>query len=263
MSQDIRKRIHRIYGIAYIAVTVIAGICFILSALTLYKTGLAQDTQPYTRELVTQSFARIAVPVYLCLVMTIGGFILHLALPLERKKISPEKNLPLILSRLQAKADLQQCDAQLRSTICRQQNARKLHTAISTALTAVCAIVFLAKACDQRYWPDPAYVTDAMIGIMPLFATCVLIPLAYIIFTVFFCRASLQKEIELLKQAPKAAQSQPVKKVRQLPALATTVLQVVCILLGIGFILYGIDGGGVEGVIAKAVAICTECIGLG
>ena len=263
MSQDIRKRIHRIYGIAYIAVTVIAGICFILSALALYKTGLAQNTQPYTRELVTQSFARIAVPVYLCLAMTIGGFIVHLALPVERKKSVPEKNLPLILSRLRAKADLQQCDAQLRGAIGRQQNARKLHTVISILLTAVCAVIFLAKACNQSYWPDPAYVTDAMIGIMPLFAACVLIPLAYIIFTAYFCRASLQKEIELLKQAPKATQVQPTKERKQLPALAAQILQAVCILLGIGFIIYGVAGDGIEGVIAKAVAICTECIGLG
>ena len=49
MSQDMRKRVHLFFGIGYIAITVIAGICFILSALTLYKTGLAQDTQPFTR----------------------------------------------------------------------------------------------------------------------------------------------------------------------------------------------------------------------
>lgn len=263
MSQDTRKRVHLIYGIAYIAATVIAGICFILSALSLYKTGLAQGSDPYSRELVALSFARIAIPVYLCLAMTIGGFILHLVLPVENKKLVPEKNLPLILSRLQAKADLQQCDPSLRSSILRQRNGRKIHTIISAALTVACAVIFLSQACDQSYWPKPAEVTDAMIGIMPKFAICVLIPLGYIIFTAYFCRASLQKEIELLKQAPKAAQSQANKAVWQMPDTMVTALRVICVAAAIGFILFGVTNNGVVAVIAKAVAICTECIGLG
>ena len=263
MSQDTRKRVHLFFGIGYIAITVVAGICFILSALTLYKTGLAQDTQPYTRELVAQTFARIAVPVYLCLAMTIAGFILHLALPVERKKQAPEKNLPMIRARLLNKADLSLCGPELLADIRRQQNARKLHIAISAALSAVCAVVFLVKACDNSYWPKPAQVTEAMIGIMPLFAVCVLVPMAYIIFTAYFCRASVRKEIELLKQAPKAAQSTPVKASRHFPDVMLWGFRVLCVVAAVAFIIYGATNNGVVGVIAKAVAICTECIGLG
>lgn len=263
MSQDMRKRVHLFFGIGYIAITVIAGICFILSALTLYKTGLAQDTQPFTRELVRQTFAGIAVPVYLCLAMTIAGFVLHLALPVERKKLATEKNLPLIRARLLSKADLSLCGPELLQDIRRQQNSRKLHIAISAALSAVCAVIFLSKACDNSYWPKPAQVTEAMIGIMPLFAVCVLIPLAYIIFTAYFCRSSVRKEIELLKQAPKATEPAPRKACRLDANMLALYLRLLCVAAAIGFILFGVTNNGVVGVIAKAVAICTECIGLG
>ena len=37
----------------------------------------------------------------------------------------------------------------------------------------------------------------------------------------------------------------------------------ILLVLGIVLVILGVWGGGLSGVIAKAVAICTECIGLG
>ena len=66
-----------------------------------------------------------------------------------------------------------------------------------------------------------------------------------------------------MKQAPKAAQSAPAAKPFTLSPIAMLVLRAGLILVGIGCVIYGVRGGGLEAVIAKAVAICTECIGLG
>lgn len=268
MSQTTRKRVHLLYGIAYIAVTVIAGICFILAAQDLYRTGLTTGTQPYTRELIAQAFSRIAIPVYLCLAMTIGGFILYLFLPPEHKKLSPEKNLPLILSRLQAKTDLQQCDNSLQTAIAAQQKARKLHRIISAALLAVCSAIFLVYACNPNRWPATeeisAKLSDVMATSVWVLFACLLLPTGYAIFTAYFSRRSLNKEIELMRQAaaqaPKKAEPAATAPAK-LPF--TAVARYAILIAAIVLIIVGYSNEGFRGVIAKAAAICLECVGLG
>lgn len=95
MTQETKKRIHAIYGIVLSVVAVLAGICFIAACLNIYRGGAASNaTQIYTRQIVGESFAGIAIPVYSCLVLVMGGMVLDLALPIEKKKLKPEKICP-------------------------------------------------------------------------------------------------------------------------------------------------------------------------
>ena len=265
MSQNVRKRIHLIYGIALTAATLVAGVCFIAACYGIYTAGLQSGAdQIYSRAIVAQAFSVIAVPVYLCLALTIGSFILHLALPVETKRMKPEKNRQLILSRLQSKTDLAGCEAELRAAIEKQQKGRRLATSTAAAVCAVCAAIFLIYACNGKNWAEVKYVTDSMIQSMSFFLPCLAVSLASAIVAAYFCRGSLDKEIELMKQAtaqaPKKVDS-PAPAARKTPAM--TIVRCAVIAVAIGFIIYGVSGGGITGVVAKAVAICTECIGLG
>ena len=77
MTQEMKKRIHAIYGIVLSVVTVFAGICFIAACLNIYRSGIASDAaQIYTRKIVAQAFVKISVPVYACLILVIGGMVL-------------------------------------------------------------------------------------------------------------------------------------------------------------------------------------------
>lgn len=270
MTDQTKKRIHLIYGIILIAVTIIAGLCLMYGCYNIYTTGVASDAmQIYSRQIVQDAFARIAIPVYVCLALVIGSFVLYVALPVEKKKLIPEKNDALILQRLQDKKTFSEDQADLRAAADRQQKLRRLHILISIVLIAVCAITFLVQACWPGYWPNPLdpnetkSVTDAMIGIMPLFAACVLIPVAYTIFTAYFCRSSIRKEIDLMKQAAAPAAETHKTPSFSLSPEATVVVRCILALAAIVFIIVGVCTGGVEAIIAKAVAICTECIGLG
>ncbi len=264
MSQNVRKRIHRIYGIVFTAVTLIAGICFIASCYNIYATGLEAGGQIYSRDIVSQAFSRICIPVYLCLALTIGGFVLHLALPLEKKKLVAEKNRTLILTRLQEKTDLNNCDTDLQTAIEKQRKSRRLVTYCSAAVCVVCAVVFLIYACNGKNWGPVQYVTDSMIQSMTFFLPCLAISLAAAIWGMYFCRNSLDREIELMKQAsmqaPRKAEKKPSAKEN---TLRMNLVRFALVALGIGLILYGVGNKGVMAVVAKAVAICTECIGLG
>ena len=269
MTQETKKRIHLIYGIVLIAVTVIAGICLMYGCYRIYTNGLAADSgQIYSREIIANAFAAIAIPVYTCLALVIGSFILHIALPLEKKKLVPEKNYPLILQRLKAKKAFAPEQADLQAAAERQQKLRRLLSIITLMLVVIGAVVFLIPACQGSYWPDPTdpnetrNVNDAMVGMMPLFAACVLIPMGFGVFTFYFCRNSLRKEIELQKQATAPAEV-PMSLPRRLSEKSVTIIRCAIVAAAIAFIVFGAFTGGVEAIIAKAVAICTECIGLG
>lgn len=270
MTDQTKKRIHLIYGIVLIAVTIIAGLCLMYGCYNIYTTGVASDaSQIYSRQIVQETFAGIAIPVYLCLALVIGSFILYVALPVEKKKLVPEKNYAMILQRLRAKKAFSPDQTDLHNAVLRLQKLRRIHAIISLALILVCAIVFLIPACRSSYWPNPSDpnetrdVTDAMIGMMPLFAICVLIPMGYTLFTAYFFRRSIRKEIELMKQAAATATEAPKSCHFHLSQRTMTIIRCAIVVAGIVFIFVGVSNGGVEAIIAKAVAICTECIGLG
>lgn len=263
MSQETRKRIHTIYGICLSAVAILAGICFIAACCYIYFTGVANDVpQIYTRPIVAEAFGKIAIPVYLCLALVLGGFILQLALPLEKKKLVPEKNLPLILDRLLAKTNLEECDDGLLRDISAEKKQRKFLCILSAGLLAVGSVIFLTFACNGSNWGSNS--TPSMVSAMYMMVGCLSIPLAFTIYTAFFNRKSIQREIELMKQAsaqaPKQAEKAPAKAPNR---FLTPGIQVAILAFGLVLVIIGACNQGTADILNKAVAICTECVGLG
>ncbi len=263
MTKETKNRIHLIYGIVLSAVAVIAGICFIVSAYGLYQAGLATDTQPYTVETIRAAFSRIAIPVYLCLALVIGGIILNIVLPPEKKKQPVEKNRQLILRRLESKTDLSACEEGLRASIEEQIQLRRLHKLISGLLLAVASGLFLSYACDSNHWHETDFNSSMVRGFFALMI-CLVIPFIYIVFTSFFCRKSLDRQIELMRRANAAA---PIQG-SQSPAPANscraeTIVRYAVLVFAVGILAYGLCTGGTADVLAKAATICTECVGLG
>ncbi len=267
MSLKNINRIHHIYGIICGAVAVIAGLCFVISARQIYEAGLAQNTQPYTYETIGAAFARISIPVYLCLALVIGGIVLNIILPQPKKKLPAEKNLPLILARLQAKTDLAQCDSQLRSDIVKQQNGRSLRRIICIGLFALSAILFATYACNGKNWAEisiPGGINQSMIKAVFALVLCLLPTACFGIYTAYACKRSLSKEIELMRQANAAA---PLSDPRAIPCKnrerAIVIARYAILTFAVCILVYGFFAGGTADVLAKAAAICTECVGLG
>lgn len=81
---QLRKR----YGIALSIILIITGICLMAACLHIYQGG----DGVFSREIVAEHFAGIAVLVYLCLGMIVLGFVLDLFLPHEKKKSAAKGN---------------------------------------------------------------------------------------------------------------------------------------------------------------------------
>ena len=258
MKQESKQRIHLIYSIVLSVMLVIAGICFITACLGIYHSG----DKPFSREAVAAAFSGIAIPVYLCLALVIGGFILDGFMPRQTKRTPPEKQYAAILSRLAEKFDLNACTPALAREILAQQRSRLLHRLITAALLVVGSVVFLCYGMNSANFHQTE-ITGSMVSAMYLLLPCMAVPFAYAVFAAFHARASVKKEIELVKQAVTPG-TQAVRAAAA-PERGRGLLAVRCVLLcaGIALLIYGFIAGGTNDVLTKAINICTECVGLG
>ena len=259
MSTDRAKRIHQICGIAASISLLTAGILLMIACYGIYSSG----DQPFSREAVAAAFAPISLPIYLCAALVVLGILADMFLPKVNTANKPEKQLNLILQRLHAKTDLSKCGTELQAQITAQQRSRKLHRTNRTALTVLASAIFLSFALNAENFHQ-TQINESMIRAMYLLAPCLCIPFGYSIFTAFHAKSSLQKEIDLLKTAPKEALRTPVAQSEPAPNEKRIKLARWALLIaGVVILVYGFFMGGTADVLTKAINICTECVGLG
>lgn len=252
------KRIRQLYGILLSVALIVAAVCLMVACVNIYHSG---GEQTYTPEKVASAFRSIAIPVYLAVMLTVGGFLVHLCLPNEKLRIKLGKNEPLILKKLHEKQDYTHCgDDRIRAAIYTEQKTRKHLRWGSIAMFAAGSVAFLCYALRfDRYQLDD--VNGAVIRGTVMLLVCLTVPFILGIFCTVQSRRSIRREIALMKlvAAPRQEEIVPVPekedKVREIRALLLCVA-ISCVILGFLF-------GGWADVLTKAINICTECVGLG
>ncbi len=250
-----KRRIHLIYGIVLSIALIVSGLCLIIACVGIYRTG-----DPFTPQAVAQAFDAVDIPVYLSLVLILGGILLDILLPVEKAKKPVEKQYAVMLQKLHDKLDMEQRPPELRQAIIRQQRSRQLHQAVSLGLLILCSILFLAYGTNSRNF-HPQDITASMVQAMKYFIPCLLIPFAYAVFTAYYCRRSIRREIDLVKQA--AGTGYTAAPVSPAPQKSLSWLKTAVLVIAVGLLLFGLFTGGSKDVLTKAVNICTECVGLG
>ena len=250
------KKIRQIYGWILTAVLILAGVCLMYACWQVYSTG---GDHPYTAKRVAEAFAPIQIPVYLALALCVGS----LFLPSKPEKCKMEKNYPLMLEKLHQKNDFTLCgDERLVCAIRREQIKRKRNAWIGWALLAVGSLIFLWYSLQKEniYAPESHATVKLMIRAMLVMLPCMGIPFGFGIYAAYAHKASIRKEWELMKLvAVPCEKPVPAIKVRKwMPWL-----QVGTLVLAVALIVIGYIGDGQLGVLAKAVEICKECVGIG
>ncbi len=259
MTKEIKMNLRRIYNIIFSIMIVIAGICLIAGCLSIYLSG----DQPFSRESVAATFSGIAFPIYLCLAMTIISFVLEVIAPSNKEKAPVFKPYVAILERLHSNRDLRQCDEAIRNEICALQKNRKLHVIIRTVVLSISSIVFLVYALNGSNYHQ-SEINNSMINAMMVLTPCLLISFAYALFVSVHNEKSVEKEIELIKQLPVAQNADISEDIQETDSeKKQNISRSVIVTVAIVFIVYGLISGGTVDVLAKAINICTECIGLG
>lgn len=262
MTNERIKKIHRLYGILLSLALVAAGICLMVACVGVYRNG---EAPLYSREEVAAAFRPIAVPVYAALVLAVGGAVLHLLLPAEAERLRAPYRPARVLRSLRKRAVLTE---EQKSVALRAQKTRRLHNWITALLAVAGAAVFLAYALNGANFPPADGIkeglNDAMIRSMWVLLPCLAVPFAYGVFTGYYCRRSMEREIALLKKgAYLSAESteQPTAKTKG--GFPVTAVRCALLAVGLFLLIYGFATGGIADVLTKAVNICTECIGLG
>ncbi len=256
MTNQRANHIKKLYGILLSLVLIVAGICLIAECCAIYFT----DDGSFSREIVADHFSGIAIPVYLCLAMIILGFVLDFILPAGRNKSDIQKNYSLILQQLHRKTDLNACDEAVQKAVAREQKSRKYNKLISIVLLVLGSILFLAYGANGNNY-DPREITDSLIRAMYLLIPAIAVPFGYALFSAYYCRASMLREIDLLKQVGSNRSPAPCVPVKS--RKADGIVRWAVLVVAVSILVYGYIAGGTADVLTKAINICTECVGLG
>lgn len=249
------KRIHTIYSIVLSLALVVAGICLILACVGIYRSG----DRPFSPEAVATAFAGIAVPIYTCLALIAGGFLLDIILPLPAPAKKAVRQTEAILQRLLKTFD-EENYSDVAEKIHRLEKSKKLHRIIGFGILILCSAVFLVYGLNGNNFHQ-SDINTSIIKAMWVFLPCLLIPFAYAVWDAYYQRKSILKQIELVRSAPKREALTTEEKTERKNRF--TALRFALLILFVGILLYGFFTGGTQDVLTKAVNICTECVGLG
>ncbi len=261
MPQSTRKRIHLIYGCVLAALTAILGVALILSALGIYSSG----PRAYSYASIGAAFWRISALVFIVVGGVIGGIVLNLTIPLENQRPKSVRDDVAVMEKLKARAGAQPEAA-------KQVNLRRIYKIVTAAISVVImippAIYFLLPFFPG--WKEKLFTVDNLNGDIIRSVIIVMIPAVICLALCYVCsvliRKSLQKEAAIYKKAlaenPTRSPAAKTKKSSKTPTYVW-ILRGSIVAIGVIFVVVGILNGGMNDVFTKAVAICTECIGLG
>lgn len=247
--------IRRTFDILLSVSILITGICLMAGCLSIYSIG----DQPYSREIVIETFAKISLPVYISISLVIIGFIIEFFSPSKSKKIKSSLPYSYILSRLKSKKNFENGEIEIIKSIQKEQKSRKTHLIIRTILICISIITFLSYALNaDNYQTD---INSSVIKAMGLLTPCFLIPAIYSVIVAYYNEKSFKKEIELVKELQNKEKAEKYEFKNDEKFI--TIIRFVIMFIGIGFLFCGYFAGGTADVLTKAINICTECIGLG
>ena len=256
-----KSKIGRILAIVTSILVTLLGIAFIISCAHLYFTG--GDT-PYSAERVGEYLSWLVIPSVITILAVLGGIIYNVVTgetDVENAKRTSSEMLELYKQRYELSAFGESTEKEV-LTIREKQKIFNIISICVSALLMLIGLVYLVFVADFSVENLNADVIAALSVVMPLMA----IALAIHIPRAYLAENSAAKELDLLKSAiknsgvPKA--NPQVKRDKKDEKTANIVR---CVILGVSAILIvlGIVNGGMADVLAKAVKICTECIGLG
>ncbi len=249
----------RIIALVTTICIILLGIMFIASAAHIYFTG---GDQPYSRERAGKYLLIAAVPSVITAAAVVCGIVYNLKTG-ENDVENTARTGGELLSSFTSRYALSDFPEDVRAAVTKERDRREVMQWIAydiSLLLVLIAVVYFDLFTSFTVENLNGDVLFALSGVLPLsvLAVAVHIPKEYLI------EMSSKRELSLLKEsiktngAPKSV-CKPESKRDGRTAVARYVIAGIALLL----VVLGIINGGMADVLAKAVKICTECIGLG
>lgn len=277
MNERSKRIVRTVYASVLSAMLLFTAILFIISCIGIWQSG----SMPFTRESIGNALTKLIIPIVITLCLIIGAPILHLCMPVSKKaKVAVDPiDTAAILSR---KIELTDCSTARAERIINERKKRsflKLGGALLFLLSLIYPIIYILTPAN---FTGKDVNVDVLLGALHIIIA--FIPMAtYATVASYMCRSSYLAEAESLKAAIKE-KAELTEDEKYLPASECKVsktlgsvktfykkhnrafsIGIKCAVLCVAilFIVLGIFNGGMGDVLAKAVKICRECIGLG
>lgn len=88
MTKDNKIRFRSIYKILLSISIILAGICLVIGCVSIYFAG-----NGYSREIVSATFSKINIPIYMCLGLVVGDAVWELISPTQKKQKAFKKKV--------------------------------------------------------------------------------------------------------------------------------------------------------------------------
>ncbi len=275
LNNDIRKRIHLAAGIVISLLLAATGILLCTSCYSIYRSA---SVQMYTYERIGEAFSKIAPMVYLTLLAILGGIVLSLVLPCEKKKPRASRSIRATYEGLAERVQVSTASEPLRKQIEHERKLRRILGAVSIVLfvlEATLPLIYLLDP-DNFLGTTSHECTQEVLRCMLVYTACLLPLFLYEWVSLVLIERSLTRETAYLKAAIKengVSTSEIGKKTNTFSKIKhffsahdkTVVLcvRIAVIAAALVLIVAGIANGGMLDVLKKAAEICAECIGLG
>ena len=269
ISEKTCKTVRLVYGWVFTAFTVIVGALFIWQVLDIYLGGTAQGIKrPFTYELVSERLRTIlAVPSILWLVAVVAGIVLWHLFPVS-EKLKPITDERYIAHRLSKRLP-SEVGEDLKGSyefVKKQQKLTKILHYSLWGVVALYLIYIIVYASIPSNFPNKDKTHEMLrmaAFVLPVAAVVYGVGCAYVI----YLKKSAAMQLPHLKQLTKGVNT-PQQDKNKITTILThkyfilgVRIAVAC--FGVAFVIAGIFNGSVKEVFYKAIAICTECIGLG
>lgn len=260
MSKKTLQSIRLIYGIVLSLMLIVTGILLMIACVNIYKIG----NRPFTVVNISAAFAKIAIPVWITLALSVIGLIGMPFLSTETGTPKAIRDKKVTLARLQKKVNLEACDENTLKLIKKEQ---KTHTVLRfAAIAAICiaAVPAMIYTFNFNHFNSDynASVISACLWILP----CTFVAMGIGVAFLYLENASVERQIKYVKDAlVQSKGTSPISKEKERRSYAKLItgIKIALIVIAIALIVAGILNGGMADVLSKATNICTECIGLG
>ena len=244
--------------------TILTGLLLIVQVQRIYRTPTDGDT--FTRTKVGEYLLEIIVPLILWLVFVVVGAITSFFKHLDDTRKPKNGNgakLKTILAILPLDK-ISDSDPNL-VELNKQKRNRNILYAIFLVLCAALSIFPLMYLFNSSHYTSDKEATSEVIDIINHIWPFVLIGFILFILTSAYENYSLNCSLIAAKNLLKDYKKGPLnyKEETRKKIISLWVIRGIIILIGIIFIIDGINNGGPNRVYMKAAKICSECIGLG
>jgi uncharacterized membrane protein (DUF485 family) len=250
----------RIIAIATAVCVILLGVAYIICTAHLYFTG---GNQPYSVERVGAYLKWLIIPSAITILLAIGGIVYNVVTS-ETVEKNTERTSGELLESFEKRYKLDDFDGDTIALVRKEKRGIKnlnICFALVSAVLFVASFVYLVFVADYTVENLNADVMAAFAVSLPLCA----IGLAVHIPRIYLCELSAKHQLELMKESIKKHGAPKVQKAENTEKDKKAIMVARYSVLGIALVLVvlGIFNGGIADVLAKAVKICTECIGLG